>query len=85
MPKMSETSNYEKTQRKLKCILLSERHHPQNYIPCFQIYDILKKGIVMETIIISIFSRGYREEGGINRQSREEFFKKNLFFKAYLG
>jgi len=37
----------------------------------------------METII-SIFSRGYREEGGINRQSREEFFFKKTYFSKHI-
>ena len=33
---------------------------------------------------MSIFSRGHREEGGINRQSREELKNTHLFFKAFL-
>ena len=31
---------------------------------------------------MSIFSRGYREEGGINRQSREELKKTTTGFQS---
>ena len=71
--KRNELSSHEKTWEKLKCILLSERSQSEKTNPVrFQLYDILEKDKIMETVKKISGCQGL-ERRRMNQQSSEVF------------
>ena len=67
--KRNELSNHEKPRRKLKCILLSERSQYEKATHCMiPAVWYSGKGKTMETLKISVVSRGSVEERGRDKE-----------------